>query len=63
MAAARRVRGHDLPPPRPTRWAVLYALLGLGLPLVGALALLDLVLYLLVTLGLGGCYGVLCLLG
>lgn len=63
MAATRRVRGHDLPPPRPTRWAVLYALLYLGLPLLGALALLDIVLYLLVTVVLGRCYGILCLLG
>lgn len=61
MAARYRVRGHHLPPPRPTRWALLYALLYLGLPLVGLLALLDLVLYLVVTVLLGRCYGLHCL--
>lgn len=61
MAARHRVHGHHLPPPRPTRWALLYALVYLGLPLVGLLALLDLVLYLVVTVLLGRCYGLHCL--
>jgi hypothetical protein len=61
MAAQRRVRGHLLPPPRPTRWALIYVLLYLGLPIVGLLALLDLVLYLVLTVLLGRCYGLHCL--
>lgn len=59
----RTVRGLHLPPPRPTRWALGYLLLYLGLPLVGLLALLDLALYLLFTEVLGRCYGIFCLFG
>lgn len=55
------VRGYRIPPPRPTRWALAYALLYLGLPVVALLALLDLLLYGIVTLGLGRCYGLACL--
>lgn len=60
---ARQVAGHTLPPPRPTGWAVLYALLGLGLPLLAMLLLADLVLFLGFTLLLGRCYGLACLIG
>ena len=63
MLSRRAVNGHVLPPPRPTLWAIWYALAYLGLPLIGVLALVDLLLWLLFTRVLGRCYGVLCLLG
>ena len=62
-ASVRPVPGRHLPPPRPTLWAALYALLFLGVPLVGLLLLADLVLYLVFTGWLGRCYGLLCLAG
>ncbi len=58
-----KVMGLHLPPPRPTRWALYYALRYLALPLLGLLALADVLLYLLFTYALGRCYGVFCLLG
>ncbi len=58
----RTVAGHFLPPPRPTRWAVLYALALVGLPLVLVLLLLDAALYLVFTLLLDRCYGLACFL-
>lgn len=57
------VAGYHLPPPRPTAWAVVLALLGLALPLLLLLLLADLVLYLGFTRLLGRCYGVGCFLG
>ncbi len=63
MARRRTVRGLHLPPPRPTRWALYYLLLYLGLPLIGLLALLDLALYVLFRELLGRCYGIFCLFG
>ena len=56
------VAGHFLPPPRPTRWAALYALGLVGLPLVLALLLLDAALYLVFTRLLDRCYGLACFL-
>ena len=56
------IAGHFLPPPRPTRWAVLYALALVGLPLVLALLLLDAALYLVFTRLLDRCYGLACFL-
>ncbi|MEZ5860141.1 MAG: hypothetical protein R3D25_19955 [Geminicoccaceae bacterium] len=56
------VAGHFLPPPRPTRWAVLYALGLVGLPFVLALLLLDAALYLVFTRLLDRCYGLACFL-
>lgn len=58
----RPVAGHFLPPPRPTCWAVLYALALVGLPLVLALLLLDVALYLAFTWLLDRCYGLACFL-
>lgn len=57
------VAGSHLPPPRPTRLAILLALRHVGLPLLALLLLADLVLYLLFAGVLGRCYGVLCLVG
>ncbi|GBD42842.1 hypothetical protein HRbin40_00298 [bacterium HR40] len=57
------VGGHYLPPPRPTGWAVAIVLLGFGLPVVGVLAVLDLLLYLLFTRVFGLCYGLSCFFG
>lgn len=56
------VAGHFLPPPRPTRWAVLYVLALVGLPLLLALCLLDAALFLVFTRLLDRCYGVACFL-
>lgn len=56
------VAGHFLPPPRPTGWAILYALMLIGVPLVLALLLLDGALYLVFTRLLGRCYGLACFL-
>ena len=61
--SADRVAGHRLPPPRPTGWAVLYALVWVGLPLLALLLVADLLLYLSFTCLLGWCYGIACLFG
>lgn len=63
MADLARSRRSAIPSPRPTRHGVLRAVLYVGLPLVGVLLLLDLVLYLVFTRVLDRCYGLLCLLG
>jgi hypothetical protein len=60
-SARRLVRDRLLPPARPNRWAVICFLLCLSLPLRALLALLDLLLYGLVTGVLGRCYGLACL--
>ncbi|MCB2055136.1 MAG: hypothetical protein KDE35_12955 [Geminicoccaceae bacterium] len=62
MARVRSVAGVSAPTPRPTRWALIYALVYLGLPLVAVLGLADLLLYLFFTHVLGRCYGLFCLL-
>ena len=49
--------------PRLTAWGALMIVAWLGLPLLAALALLDLVLYLVFTQALGRCYGLACWLG
>ena len=54
------VRGLVAPAPRLTAWGALAILIRLGLPLLGLLALLDLMLYLVFTHVLGRCYGLLC---
>ena len=54
------VRGLVAPAPRLTVWGALAILIRLGLPLLGLLALLDLMLYLVFTHVLGRCYGLLC---
>ena len=58
-----KIRGHSAPAPRLTRWGVLAILVYLGLPLLAALVLVDLLLYLAFTRLLGRCYGLLCWLG
>lgn len=55
-------RGLAIPAPRPTPWAAIYAALYLGVPLIAALALVDLVLYLVFRYGFDRCYGIGCLL-
>lgn len=52
-----------IPGPRLTAWGALMIVTWLGLPLLAALALGDLILYLLFTLALGRCYGLGCWLG
>ena len=63
LRKAGTVAGYRLPPPRPTWHALRLVLLWLGLPLVGLLALLDVLLYLLFTRVFGTCYGIFCLFG
>jgi hypothetical protein len=63
LRSADRVAGHRLPPPRPTGWAALYALVWLGLPVLVLLLVADLLLYLAFTGLLGRCYGIACLFG
>jgi len=48
------------PTPRPTRRAFLYAVAFFGAPLVGLLALFDIVLYFLFQRLFGICYGISC---
>jgi len=49
-----------IPAPRPTPWAALYVLLYLGLPAIGILGLIDLVLFLVFRYGFDRCYGIAC---
>lgn len=63
VAMRSRIRGHDVPAPRLTRWGALAIALYLGLPVLGILALADLALYVVFTRLLRRCYGLLCWLG
>jgi len=58
-----KVRGRRIPGPRLTGWGALMILAYLGLPVMGALVLLDVLLYLVFTHVLGRCYGLLCWMG
>lgn len=57
-----RVLGVSLPRRRFTLWAVLYFLLFVGIPVLGAALILDVLFYFIVTRFFDRCYGVLCLL-
>ena len=65
MAVFRRraVAGVLLPRRRFTRWAALYFLAFVCLPILAATLILDAVLYLVFTRLLDRCYGVLCFFG
>ena len=56
------VHGVSLPRRRFTGWAVLYFLIFLGTPVLGAALLLDVLFYFVFTRFLDRCYGLLCLL-
>ena len=56
-------RGRIAPAPRLTAWGALAIVVYIGLPLVGALALVDMALYVVFTRVLGRCYGLMCWLG
>ncbi|HEX6011873.1 MAG TPA: hypothetical protein VFY87_08755 [Geminicoccaceae bacterium] len=58
-----KVRGRSITGPRLTGWGALMILAYLGLPVMGALVLLDVFLYLVFTHLLGRCYGLLCWMG
>jgi len=60
LRKAQKVGGVEAPPPRPTLWAAFYAFLYLGLPIIGILLILDLVLYAVFRFGFGECYGFWC---
>jgi len=55
------IRGIDVPRRRFTRWAALYFLLYVCLPVLGIALLLDAALYFLFARVFGSCYAVLCL--
>jgi hypothetical protein len=57
--STRPVYGHVIEPCRVTRGGVMVALLRVGLPFVGILALIDLAIW-AVARAFGGCYGVWC---
>lgn len=57
-----RIHGQSVPARRWTAWAVLYALLYIGLPLTVVLLLLDAIGWLVAIQALGmDCYGIGCL--
>jgi hypothetical protein len=56
------VAGHEIPRRRFTRYAFLYFLGLVALPILGTALLLDIALYLAATRWLHTCYGVLCFL-
>ena len=60
MPRALKRNSDAIPAPRPTPWAAIYALLYIGVPAIGILALVDLVLYLVFRYGFGRCYGIGC---
>ena len=61
--AIETVMGHRIPPPRLTRAAWFAAVKYLGLPFLGLMLALDLLLYLVFRYGFESCYGLFCLLG
>ena len=62
MKADNRVMGYHLPEARLTLTAYLYFFLYAGLPFLGVMALLDLLIYTIMRFGFGLCYGFFCLL-
>lgn len=61
MARLERIHGLAIPAPRFTRWALLYFLKFVLLPVLLLLLALDVALYVVFRDWLGACYGVLCL--
>jgi hypothetical protein len=55
-----KIRGCHAPAPRLTIWGAVAIIRFLGLPLLVVLGLADLALYVVFTLLLGRCYGLLC---
>ena len=49
------------PPPKPTVWALVYALGFFALPLITVLLIIDILLYLVFKYAFGICYGIACL--
>lgn len=62
MPNDKTVRGHIIEPPRPTKKAFLLAALYLGVPMIGFLLMLDVLLYAIFELVLDRCYGIFCLI-
>jgi hypothetical protein len=58
-----RIHGRTIPGARLTGWGAWMILVRLGLPVLGSLVLLDVLLYLVFTRALGRCYGLLCWMG
>lgn len=61
MARLERIHGLAIPAPRFTRWALLYFLKFVLLPVLLLLLALDVALYVVFRDWLGACYGILCL--
>ncbi len=59
---SKSVGGKNMPSPKVTARGYWYMIKYIGLPLMGALLLLDIIFYLIFEEGLGRCYGLLCLL-
>ncbi len=58
----KTVMGHKLAPQRLTAWAYSLGFLYVGIPFLGGLALLDILLTLIARYGFNTCYGLLCYL-
>lgn len=61
MARLERIHGLAIPAPRFTRWALVYFLKFVLLPVLLLLLALDVALYVVFRDWLGACYGILCL--
>lgn len=57
----KTISGWRIAPPRLTVWAYIMAFKYVFLPLLAALALLDILFYVFFREVLGSCYGVMCL--
>jgi hypothetical protein len=60
MARLERIHGLAIPAPRFTRWALVYFLKFVALPVMLLLLALDVALYFVFRHWLDACYGVLC---
>ena len=55
------VKGFYAPTPKITKIGLLYALIHVGLPVMTIALLVDVVLYMIFTIGFDRCYGLMCL--
>ncbi|VAV98822.1 hypothetical protein MNBD_ALPHA01-150 [hydrothermal vent metagenome] len=61
--AKQNVMGHEILAPKPTRWAYLYILKYIALPIGMVLTGMDIILYFIFKYAFNSCYGVFCLIG
>lgn len=62
MAKPEPIDGYTIPAPRFTRWAWLYFIAFIGVPVLGVGLLLDVAMFFLFRNVFDSCYGLLCLL-